>query len=96
MLYWFKKTRQPQAGAMAYAFEPRFSLPYFPPSGPAIQIRADRRTVDPGYLPGGQGAFNPVQPQQIYYTQQIGIQGLAGIAAGQTALQPLIVVPGVS
>ncbi len=62
-------------GAMAEAFQPKHALP-------VISFRGRARVA---------GAFfRPLQPPQVWFTRQIGIQGLGGIQAGQIISQPLI------
>lgn len=61
-------------GAMAEAFEPLFGLPL-------VSFRGSGRVA---------GALRPLQPPQVWFTQQQGIQGLGGLVAGQVILQPLI------
>lgn len=62
-------------GAPAEAFTPLFTLP-------PIVIRGAGRVP--------YGSIRPLQPPQIYFTPQVGVQGLGGIQAGQMLGQPLI------
>lgn len=62
-------------GAMAETFDPLFVNPLFSVGGAGRSYR---------------GTPNPVQPPQVYFNQQRGVNGLGGIQTGQLISQPLI------
>lgn len=71
----------PQAGAMQYAFEPRFELPIITLPGPATPYSFVWRIT---------------QPEQMYYNQAQVMDGKAGVVAGQIALQGLLDTRGIN
>lgn len=77
MLYWFKKTRQPDPGTLAFAFEPRFTLPAF------------RGFHGSGLYAG---SLSVLQPPQVIYLQKVPQSSVAagGVISGQIFGQPLL------
>ena len=74
-LFNFRKTKQPQPGAEAYAFETMFQTPvYALYSGVMVQ--------EP---------LSPVQPEQAYYPAALApTSGIGGLIFVGTQLQPLM------
>lgn len=75
MWYLFKKRKQLSPGAMAYSFEPNYTLPLQSPIGPSVAVRHLRATF---------------QAPQVHVSIRVPTTGLGGLAAGQMILQPLV------
>jgi hypothetical protein len=76
MFYRWLRTRQPQPGAPALAFDMSMSLPVFTIPGRGIGVAYD---------------FRPTQPTQQYYNHvspYAGIPTIAGQIFGQPLLNP--------
>lgn len=75
-LFRFFKTRQPQAGAEAYAFHTGQYNPVFTLFGGATPVNPP---------------FRPLQPPQLYYPNVLGpTSGLGGLIYDPTYFQPLM------
>lgn len=75
MIYIFRKRKQPTPGAMAYSFEPNFTLPLQSPIGAGIAVRQLRAIFQ--------------QPQVRSYIA-VPQSGYGGLVAGQMVLQSLM------
>jgi hypothetical protein len=73
-LYNYISGRRFDPGAPAEAFQPLFQLP-------VISFRGRARLA---------GQFLTLQPPQVWFDQQSGINGLGGLQFGQLISQPLI------
>lgn len=75
MLYNYARKTLPDAGAMQYAFESAFTNPLFTLPGPGTPYSF---------------VWRARQPEQLYFNGAQVQQGLAGVVAGQMALQGLL------
>lgn len=80
-LYDYQRRVLPDAGAMQYAFLPRFMNPVFTLPGPGTPYSF---------------RWNVTQPEQLYYNQSQRMDGVIGVVAGQMSLTALLDTRGVA